>query len=271
MKLYELIGIKKLADKEPEQIATWLKSEFDAGNTKLRPLGKGSLGLAITNGKHAWKFWMKDSGYEKFVELARSKPNPYYPKFLSPVRELPRFFKLSDSSESSKTDWSKVKYVKMELLSPYNKTSKADEFELFTPQVLAKNPDIKEWIEDNDDYGLGNFVGLEGLFEYGYELSDDLSNNAGTVSWLKSNMLDLKKEDAKFLTSHKLKFNPVILKACEAIGQINNIRPNDARFDYGYRNLAMRGDQVVFLDPLVDDEDIEISDLLLKLNDFKLS
>src|SRR5574344_1595042 len=92
MLLNELTGIKAIKDKNPLEILQWIKDQIGVGRTGLRFLGKGSHGVALTDGKTVFKFWHRDSAYEKFVDFARYTNYDCLPKFKSGIKRLPFSF-----------------------------------------------------------------------------------------------------------------------------------------------------------------------------------
>lgn len=255
MRVDELTGIKHLRNLAPQQVIDWLQTEFDAGRSKLRPLGRGSNGVALTNGTDVFKFWMFDSAYESFVEFClKNQDNPYLPKFHSKIRTLPRIFNSIEAwnYEGNPIDASKVKYVKMEMLEPF----KHPGFTLFADQK------IRAKIEEEDD--LANYVSAKTLMECGTEFNGNYQHD---LMWLIEDlMMDIKGFDAPYLQYIK-HINPEVMNFITALGSIAEELGADYEFDPGDRNLAMRGKQIVFLDPVVDDADMDLNDRFLSLAD----
>jgi hypothetical protein len=258
MRVDELTGIKHLRGESPAGIVDWLHKEFQAGRTKLRLLGRGSNGVALTNGTDVFKFWMFDSAYEDFVEYCLANPdNPWLPKFKSRIKTIPRVFANLDvwDTEGDPIDATKVRYVKMELLSPYKKGG----FKVFT------NPKIAEIIEEEDD--LANYVSVDTLMQSGQEFSGDPRKDAKTLIWI---MTDVRGHDAPYIQYAKY-INPELIGFCSALGDVaKKALHGEQRFDAGGRNLAQRGDQIVILDPLVDDGDMELNERFLFISDIVL-
>jgi hypothetical protein len=176
----------------------------------------------------------------------------------SKIRRLPRFFKdlgIFDREDGDPIDSSKVYYVKMELLSP----CKTGTFRLFT------DPKIARIIEEEDD--LANYVTVNTLMETGQEFTGDPRKDAKTLIWI---MTDVKGHDAPYIQYAK-HLNPELLGFCTALGDVNKkVLSGNMRFDPGSRNLAQRGNQVVILDPLIDDDDMEINRYFLELGDITI-
>lgn len=256
MKLNELLGIKKLANLEPGQIATWLQQEFDAGRSTLRPLGKGANAIALTNGKIVFKFWLIDSAYEKYVEFCRkNQNNPMLPKFLSPVRRLPRVlanFRMT-TEDGKVVNAGDVRYVKMELLQPYKERN--GDFRLFS------DPKARAAIEAEND--LDNYTSLYTIFEWGVAFGSDADENAKVLFNDIQRGANYASETVPYEKYQHL-LNPFLVELMLTLGQINDAI-DDVRFDGGTRNMAMRGDQVVILDPIVNDDDLMLNQEFLDL------
>lgn len=242
LQLDELAGTKRLSSMSPEQAVNFIKQEFAAGKTTLRPLGKGALGVAMTNGTDVFKFWYQDSAYEKFANFCVDNPSPWLPKFKSKVKTLPKFLKIGDSSES-------IRYVKMELLKPFYGNDQID---------IWKNADIIKQIGGERN----NFTDIETVFRW----ATASKTPRGVLKWLLS---DHQKEQKISISLEQFMadVNPELISLIEVMTKIRALLTDDDRLDFGTRNMAMRGSQPVILDPIVNDDDIrinsEISDFLL--------
>lgn len=240
--LNELSGTKRLSAMSPEQAVNFVKQEFSAGKTTLRPLGKGALGVAMTNGTDVFKFWYQDSAYEKFANFCVDTNSPWLPKFKSKVRTLPKFLKIGDGAEN-------IHYVKMELLQP------------FTGNGMIK-------IFDNEDIiskiggGNKNITDFETVFRW----ATASKTPRGVLKWLLSDHQKVNKISDN-LEQYLEQVSPELLSLVEVMTKIRALLTDDDRLDFGTRNMAMRGNQPVILDPIVNDADIrinsEISDFLL--------
>jgi hypothetical protein len=254
MRLDELIGIKHLATKHPVEVVNWLKQEFDSGRTKLRLLGRGSNGVALTNGEIVFKLWLKDSAYEDFARLSmKHQDNPFFPKFKTGIRSLPRVFQSLEvyDKDGEQIDLSAIRYVKMELLQPY---AGLGGFYIF------EDPAIRREIEAEDD--LSNFVDTETLMEWGVGFTDDDERNINYL--IRDYLQDYSGFTAPY-DKYRKHINPELVGFMRALGIISDAMPSGHRFDSGKRNLALRGKQLVILDPVVNDDDLELNTTFLEL------
>jgi len=242
MKLYELSGAKRLSQLTPAEAVDFIKAEFAAGKTKLRPLGKGALGVALTNGTDVFKFWYQDSAYAKFANFCVDNPSPWLPKFKSKVRVLPKFLKIGDGAEN-------INYVKMELLTPFHGNDQIDFF---------KDEDVIKQIGGERN----NFTDMETVFRW----ATASKTPRGVLKWLLS---DHQKQQRISVDLEQFlpNISPELYSLVEVMTKIRALLTDDDRLDFGTRNMAMRGNQPVILDPIVNDADIrinrEISDFLL--------
>lgn len=53
---------------------------------------QGSNAVVIADGKHVWRSWFEDAGFEAFLKLIDGNQSVHLPKFLSRVREEPVSF-----------------------------------------------------------------------------------------------------------------------------------------------------------------------------------
>lgn len=116
MKLLELTGVKALKDKD----VTQLIHDLSSGDSKFKKAGAGvAAQVFVHEDGTIYKFWVKDSAYEKFVEfIEKNSSNPHLPKLKSKVKELTAFFKKPEHFPD------KVKYVKLEKLTPITDDTK---------------------------------------------------------------------------------------------------------------------------------------------------
>jgi hypothetical protein len=242
MKLNELTGAKRLSQMTPAQAVDFIKAEFAAGKTTLRPLGKGALGVALTNGTDVFKFWYQDSAYAKFANFCVDNPSPWLPKFKSKVRVLPKFLKIGDGSAN-------INYVKMELLKPFHGN---DQIDIWKDEAIVKQIGGER----------NNFTDIENVFRW----ATASKTPRGVLKWL----LDDHQKQQRIsvdLQEFMPQVNPELLSLIEVMTKIRMLLTDDDRLDFGTRNMAMRGNQPVILDPIVNDDDIrinkEISDFLL--------
>lgn len=241
--LNELSGAKRFGKLSPEEAVELIKSEFAAGKTGLRPLGKGALGVALTNGTEVIKFWYQDSAYERFANFCYNNDSPWLPKFKTKVRTLPKFLKIGDG----KAD---IRYVKMELLQPF----KGD-------YRLKLWDDAK--IIDQIGGDKNNYTSIEQVFRW----ARASKTPRGILKWLLNNHKEEKKiqvDVEQFLAD----VNPLLLSLIDTIVQIVKILGDDDRLDLDedgvQRNMVMRGNQPVILDPIVNDDDIRINNEINK-------
>lgn len=247
LRLDELSGVnKRLTQLSPEEAVEFIKSEFAAGKTKLRPLGKGALGVALTNGTDVFKFWYQDGAYERYANFCIGNDSPWLPKFKSKVRTLPRFIKI----DGNKAD---IRYVKMELLQPF----KSD----FLMKIWT-DPDIIKQIGGDKN----NLTNVDQVFRW----ARASKKPRGVLKWLLNGHKeekDIQVDVEQFLAD----VNPQLLSLIDTVVQIVNILGDDDRLDLDedgvQRNMAMRGNQPVILDPIVNDDDIRINN---QINGFLL-
>lgn len=256
MRVDELTGIKHLRDKPLNWIFHWLKREFCNGRTSLRLLGRGSNGVALTDGTTVFKLWVLDSAYEQFIEFCLKNPdNPFLPKLKSKIRSLPRALDIDAWNEhGDSVDFSKIRYVKMEKLEPYRGDGG---FYLFPP-------DICRLVDEDDD--LVCFVSFDTLLEYGDYFTGDFHRD---VSILFDDVMRGYAGYPKTVPYEKYasKINRELMALIKTITQLSDALTGDYRFDPGNRNLALRGKQVVILDPIVNDDDLDLNARFLELVD----
>jgi len=157
MKLYELVGVKKFAGLDFEDVLGTMKDYTKAG--------QGSSAIAVKHGsrQEVIKFWIKDSGYEEFIKFVRSNPSKHFPKFLTPPKELSSFF--LRHSEFPK----KIKYVRMEALTPIE-TNSTDVRDLNRLFWLAKDAesidDFLDKVKRREDRLFPHSMDTEELKEF---------------------------------------------------------------------------------------------------------
>ena len=107
MKLFELVGVKGQKDKDLLQLIK------DLDEVKFKKAGEGAAAQVFEVNGMIYKFWAKDSAYEKFIEFVeKNQDNPHLPKLKSKVKEIRTFFKKPQGFPDT------IKYVKMEKLDP---------------------------------------------------------------------------------------------------------------------------------------------------------
>lgn len=139
MRLDELVGVKSKHELSLYQlIDAW---EKESGYKKL---GQGNFAYAYKHPSRdeVLKLWIKDSGYEKFVEYCRAhQSNKSLPKILSPVKSFSTFHRRLHGFPD------KIKYVRMELLRKLTPDDMGPGFDRKLMGVLNK---IKQGIMKND-------------------------------------------------------------------------------------------------------------------------
>lgn len=243
MKLQELAGTKRLSNMTPAEAVEFVKAEFAAGKTTLRPLGKGALGVALTNGTDVFKFWYQDSAYAKFANFCVDNNSPWLPKFKSKVRVLPKFLKIGDGAEN-------INYVKMELLTPFYAN---DQIDIWTNEQIVKQIGGER----------NNFTDVETVFRW----VTASKTPRGVLKWLLSDHQKQQKISVD-LEQFMTEVNPMLLDLIDVATKIRALLGDDDRLDFANRNMAMRNrTQPVILDPIVNDDDIRINNAI---NDFLL-
>lgn len=108
MKLFELTGVKSLANKTMKDLI----DDITGSGSKFVRAGDGHYAQVLSHESGVvYKFWAKDSAYEKFVEFAaKNQNNPHLPKFKSGIKTITTFF------DAPKDFPDKIKYIKMEKL-----------------------------------------------------------------------------------------------------------------------------------------------------------
>lgn len=231
MKLNELKGIKEYADKDSEAILSQL---FDAGVFK-KELGRGGFGIAfeLKNGE-VLKVWAEDQAYEKYITYcSANQSNPFLVRTLGKVKKFKMKYEEYDEDEVQE-----MKFIRIE---------KLDEADNLTDFGYPQ-PDRKK--SQSFLYDIASVV-LEEFEDVPEPGTDEFLTWAG---------LDPKKATPKFK-----KFIEV------AIEVFRHLR-NDLglELDLKMNNFAKRGDQIVFLDPVIDEffdvEPIEIEKVLAQAN-----
>lgn len=236
MRIDELIGAKKFRSMSPVQAVDFVRKEFMAGGTKLRPLGRGTNGVALTDGEDVFKFWWRDSAYEDFIKLAmQNQDNPLYPKFKSKVKTLPSFLKIGGGGRAP----ADIKYVKMEKLQPYSTVNIPVLNDVHVPE--SRNKVDVMWL---GDHATGNNP-------------DSLIRDY--LAYLDRAGMD------GFYQKNFSKVSPEFRNLAKTLVDISKLTEKGHELDLGARNFALRGDQLVMLDPVSNDADIDINDMMLSL------
>jgi hypothetical protein len=108
-------------------------------------LGRGSFALALKHSSKSEviKFWIKDSSYDDFIEYVQKNPSPHFPKLHSKPKELSAFFlRPVDFPE-------KIKYVRMEELTkiPEDLSDAWVEVMLKSPRYDSMDEAVEGWLE----------------------------------------------------------------------------------------------------------------------------
>jgi hypothetical protein len=228
--LKELLGLKRFRDFSPNETVRYLRDQLTG---KLRFLGHGSHGVALTDGKKAFKFWIFDSAYEDYIKLARKhQDNPFFPKLLSPIRELPRLFK--DISEEHP-----VKYIKLEMLEEVTYDDlKIKIAENFEEEVHAADI-FDRWCEVEPAY-----------------LQDELAK------YYEVSIATFERLTPEFQEMYE--FARMLLKELRVS---TGVHVHGHTFDISSANVMRRGSQLVFIDPICNRYDLQLSIRVLKLID----
>lgn len=175
MKLNELLGVKAHREKDLLGVLADISGE----GSKFKPAGSGiAARVFVHNDGIVYKFWAKDSEYEKFIDfVASNQDDKHLPKLKSKVKELTTFFKHPEKFPK------KIKYVKLEQLTPTRYEDQFPGAKIYTLDVLnAIEAELKSGKKD-----VKNVI-------------EELSEDEG--SWLKPQSVALVK--SLFLTVEKI-------------------------------------------------------------------
>jgi hypothetical protein len=112
MLLQELLGVKRFHKMTKTEMLLFINRAFKAGDTKLEWVGRGAAGTVLTDGTDIYKFWLKDDGYDAYIEYVhKNQGNPYLPKLKSAPKSMPTFHKRTSDVPD------RVRWVKMERLT----------------------------------------------------------------------------------------------------------------------------------------------------------
>ena len=228
MKLFELTGVHSHREKDMIDLLADISGE----GSKFKKAGEGVAAQVLVHSDGTiYKFWAKDSGYEKFIEFVQShQGDKHLPKLKSKIKELHSFFK------KPKNFPEKIKYVKMEKLTPIK-------YEDLLPG--SKNiyliDAIKTIYHGVAHHGRGTDRSLKWAIQ---SLREDEGSSLSDES------LDL--IDSLFLT----------IKAMDAkIPGFDQASP-----DWHSGNVMRRGKEIVITDPLIDSGDMSFNkDLLAQI------
>ena len=227
MKLFELTGVKSQREKDMLQ----LLHDISTDGSKFKKAGEGVFAQVMVheNGT-VYKFWAKDSAYEKFIEFVEKNPhNPHLPKLKSKVKELTAFFK------KPKDFPDKIKYVKMEKLEPISsETYFTGSTELFATDVI-----------------------------YGIFQSVDFKDSVGTL------LRELEEEEGKELRKEmhdaivSLYDTAVAMEKFPGLSS-NGYKKGTLNRDLHSGNIMKRGNVLVLTDPVNEANDTRLNKELLK-------
>lgn len=303
MLLNELTGIKAIKDKNPLEILQWIKDQIGAGRTGLRFLGKGSHGVALTDGTTVFKFWHKDSAYEQFVDFARYKDYDCLPKFKSGVRHLPFSFTTKsldaflddytryrediedeldvdvdelDKESDEYLEWEDApsKFVSTEGFS-YIKMEKLDPVEGYIELFAEDNPfyghsvDVFKLIDvlnSNQQYFNERNVKLDifSLLQDEYDLNELAEKHGTTVDNLVHEFADGDKDGVDFVLGDDIEDLIYI------IGELSYSVDESMKLDLHEGNFAMRDGKLVILDPFFTAADLNLARSVLKLSKLQI-
>lgn len=244
MKLDELAGIKSLMGHTAKGLYDLFITDFKSGKHKLKVLGKGSNAVAFTNGTSVFKFWHRDSAYEKWVNYAMKNPSRLVPKFKSKIRVFPKMLK-------TKYDLGDLKYVKMELLEPCTVES------------------IKCWEDRATKIRIWRiFNGARTAIRENY----DIEKATIATMMLVDEAAGLVRLGDVFINTHEMEdriksMNPDIKDMLTILIEFGKRFVDSDGFDYSPDNMAMRGNQLVILDPASNEDDLDMNHILTDLED----
>lgn len=237
MKLLELAGIKQFRTLKPEDAVERLTREHAIKRTSLKLLGNGANAVALTDGTNVYKFWREDSAYEKFINFCLRHDSDFLPKFKSKIKVIPKLLK----AQGKPID---IKYIKMELLSPMKS---GDFMPIWLDPAIAKHVETfknRAWFEVIFDCSEGNTPAkaLEKLLTKVVPATPDF-------------------QPLEYIEQ----VNPALKELIGIACGLAELLDTYDRFDYHLANMALRGKQPVILDPIVNEQDLDINDQLLRL------
>lgn len=237
--LLELAGVKKFHNMTASEILDQFRSTF--GNEPIKLLGQGSSGVALLIKNEVYKFWMIDSAYESFINYVKQhQDNPFLPQLKSNIKSIPAFFIRSEHAPD------KVHYIKMERLSGMRQ---ANQFIFYL--------NAEQYIDNPNDDGEYNFETI----------------NLGRVIYYLERIKDPKNAIEEFTNlispkSQGITFDTQVLpdNLIQFINTMMDIRQLGFRLDLHDANFMMRNDQLVILDPLTNEQDLQLNLLIQKFD-----
>jgi len=233
MKIQELLGVKKFADKTANDVIRYM----DQTGKFLRNLEKGANAVALTDGTDVYKFWYFDSAYEKFIRYAiANQSNPLMPRVKSKIKKLPAFF-LRDRNAP---DY--VQYIKLEMLAPVENPHDV-KFRIFADLEITINfNDLQEILADNVD----EKVYMARIYSYAISLDPEKYPNIRRTH----GPSDISKD---------------IVNLVKTYIDISELIDGETDFmDLHSGNIMLRGDQLVILDPIANTLDIDLNDKIFR-------
>lgn len=223
MKLFELVGVKAHYDKTQSEIINLIQS-----GGKFIKAGDGHFAIVF---KHesgvAYKFWAHDPMYEKYIDYCNANHNnKHLPKFKSKIKTLTPFFKRSEHFPD------KIKYVKLEILQPYD-------YEIHRLGNTYYDTLIKE---------LTKYANRQ--LEFESEIESTVAPKSAWGSVVKNCGVAVRyKDDCRQIYD-------TLLDIIKNVGPINDLHNS---------NMMMRGDILVITDPIANLEDIRLMSKLYDL------
>jgi hypothetical protein len=217
MLLAELLGVKRFHHMSKTELLDFINQSFSKGETKLKWIGAGVASSVLTDGTDIYKFWLKDSAYDAFLDyVVKNQSNPYLPKLKGKPRTMPAFHLRAAETPDL------VKWVKMEKLEPspvYYKVVFGD---------VSIN--VHELADD--------------LVTKSHRLRDDNT----IMSYLEtSRYVKLKSDDSVI--------NDELMLFAQTAIDIGKLVKGDIQNDLTTSNIMMRAGAPVFIDPLASDTD----------------
>jgi hypothetical protein len=222
MKLFELTGVHSQKEKDMLQLLKDISGE----GSKFKKAGEGVAAQVLVHSSGTvYKFWAKDSAYEKFVQFVEQhQSDKHLPKLKSKIKKLHSFFK------KPKDFPEKIKYVKMEQLTP------------------IKYSDLLP--------GAKNVYLVDAIKTIYHGIAHHKSNS---LRWVVQN---IREDEGTSLSDESLdlidSLFATIKLMCEKIPEFEQSAP-----DWHSGNIMMRGKDVVIVDPMIDAGDMKFNKELM--------
>jgi hypothetical protein len=241
--LLELTGVKRYRDMTKDELVMAIANTRDH---PIKYLGNGSYGCALKIGGKVYKLWTIDSAYTDFVNYSlQHQNNSFLPKFdPAGIKQMHAFFLQSPDAPD------RINYIKMEELSPL------DTLGLYTFNlVLDPNVEIEEWkLHSAESVSLREVLSI-------FETSIRKKKLQYTPELLRSRI-----EYVKSLPLGAIaELSPELALFGKTLGEIAQLS-SEHTLDLGPMNFMLRGDQLVILDPLYNEQDTQ---LLIALSKYK--